>query len=290
MAKRPRIAGPKLYHHIYAWGNDRHPIFKNKSHHEIYLRLLHTYASHYGVDVIAYALMEWHVHLFVFDSLGKLSNFMNSLHGRYAQYYNAETDRAGHVFGERFNNKIVQVDTYGIWLSRYIHRQPLDAGLVEDPKDYLWTSYRSYLGLEHKEFLYPAIVLEQFGQGKEALQRYEDFVLGEEEGLIKWDKITTPVIGDDAFVENMDSVLIDVVHIKKENLTSEEYINIMCKRFGCKTDILLNPQGMKERKLRHSAFDILIKEHGLSPRHVAHLFHVTPMTVVKARKDTAEIE
>mgnify|MGYP002155005968 CR=1 FL=1 len=103
---------------------------------------------------------------------------MENLHGDYAQYFNKDTKRVGHVFGERFNNKIVQANEYSIWLSRYIHRQALTAGLVDDPKDYPWTSYRKYLGLEYKDFIKSDIVLEQFGtdHGGRVALRYKEFV------------------------------------------------------------------------------------------------------------------
>jgi len=103
------------------------------------------------------------------------------IHGDYAQYFNRETHRVGHVFGERFSNKVVQVNEYGIWLSRYIYRQPLEAGLVDEPKDYPWTSYRRYLGLEEKDFIKNDLIIQQFGERKEATKNYE---------ILFWAKMT----------------------------------------------------------------------------------------------------
>jgi len=62
MAKRPRLFGPELYHHIYNRGNDRHPLFKTESDFERYLEYLRIYSRYFAIDIIAYALMEWHIH------------------------------------------------------------------------------------------------------------------------------------------------------------------------------------------------------------------------------------
>lgn len=64
MVKKLRLKGCELYHHIYNRGNDRHPIFKNPSDYKRYLKYLKEYSDVYGIDIIAYALMEWHIHLF----------------------------------------------------------------------------------------------------------------------------------------------------------------------------------------------------------------------------------
>ena len=91
MPKKPRLKGDRLYHHIYAWGNDRHPVFKCQSHYQKYLTYLELFSLRCDISVIAYALMEWHIHLFLYDKYGKLSKFMNNLHGEYARFFNKDT-------------------------------------------------------------------------------------------------------------------------------------------------------------------------------------------------------
>ena len=55
-------------------------------------------------------------------------------------------ERTIHVFGNRFKNKVVDANSYGLWLSQYIHRQVVEAGLVSNPENYEWTSYHTYIG------------------------------------------------------------------------------------------------------------------------------------------------
>jgi len=282
MVWKPRLSGKQLYHHIYAWGNDRHPVFKDDRHYREYLEYLQIYLSNYGLDIIAYALMEWHVHLFVFDPFDKISEFMKSLHGKYARFYNRDVRRVGHVFGERFNNKVVQVNNYGLWLSRYIHRQAVEAGIVNDPKDYSWTSYQVYIGLASKGFLKPGVILEQFGRGQAAFRHYREFVIDEEDSPIDWDKTITSIIGDKDFVKDVE--VSNEIDQKEDELSNQNLIEIVSSKLHVKPKLLLNPRGWSERRLRHEAFVILVNKYGLSARKVAQVFTVSPTAVVKALK------
>lgn len=204
--------------------------------------------SLFDVDVIAYALVESHVHLFVYDGSNSLSNFMMKLHGDYARYYNRVNERVGHVFGERFNNKIVVADIYGKWLSRYIHRQALEAGLVEDSVDYLWSSYRAYVGLEKKEFIKPDVILMQFGDDEDRRRDYRAFVLSQDDGPVDWSKrYFALVVGDDL-------------------------IHYICQKQNLERSMLMDPQGARERRVRHNAIRILHDQYGYKPALLVRAF------------------
>ncbi len=263
MAWKIRVRGEQLYHHIYAWGNDRHAVFKETKHYRQYLSFLGKYSASFDIDIIAYALMEWHIHLFVFDKLNNISYFMMKLHGDYAQYFNKETKHVGHVFGERFNNKIVANNLYGKWLSRYIHRQALDAYLVSDPKDYHWTSYRIYLGLEKSNYVKPAVVLDQFGEDKNAHQIYEEFVLSSDDGPIDWGKRVLKV------------------------LSLEQIVALAVRELKIDRSVLLKPQGAAERHIRHTAIRLLSEKYSLSGSRIAEAFKLSRMAISKILKNTS---
>jgi putative transposase len=262
MVWKTRICGEQLYHHIYAWGNDRNPVFKNNTHYKKYLSLLQKHAEDYTIDVIAYALMEWHVHLFIYDDLNNVSDFMLKLHGDYAQYFNKETQHVGHVFGERFNNKIVVNNIYGKWLSRYIHRQPLEAKLVDDPKDYPWTSYRVYLGLEKKSFVKPAVILSQYDVSKNSRKQYEQFVLEErDDEPVAWGKRSFTI------------------------MNPKHMIRFASKELGVKEAELLKPTGIVERRKRHEAIRLLLDKYGYTKAQIAHAFKLSRMAVTLITKE-----
>ncbi len=291
MPKKPRLKGAGFLHHIYAWGNDHNPVFLNDSHYERYLILLERFSNQYCIDLIAYVLMEWYVHLFILDKEGKVSQFMNNLQGEYARYFNKVTNRTGHVFGERYDNKIIQGNNYGIWLSRYIHRQAVETGLVKKPEDYHWSSYRAYIELTPRGFIKPHIILSQFGTGKNVIKHYEKFIIGDVNDPVDWSSSTMdPVLGDDDFVKKVSFEIKksqpDLVKPKTLELDFKKDLSeLMLKisnHLGIAYEVLQNPIGIDERKLRHEAFNILVNEHGFSMRRVAAIFSVTPRTVKKA--------
>lgn len=276
VARRPRLIGEGLYHHVYAWGNDKHPVFKDDVHYYKYLKYLEIYSARFDIDIVAYALMSWHIHLFLLDLRAKLSQFMSCLHGQYARSYNRATGKVGHVFGERFNNKVVQSDSYGLWLSRYIHRQAVKAGLVSDPRDYKWTSYSSYIGQAPMRFLKPGVILDQFGGRRIARKRYKRFVMDEEEGPIDWSATSQVMVGDDEFLENVKT---SIGVCQKENVVTETLIELLSDELGVDAELLRHPQGKVERALRQEAFRMCVDRFDLSVSSIARVFGVVPNTV-----------
>lgn len=279
MARRPRLFGEGLYHHIYAWGNNRQAIFPADQYYRRYLDLLETHSAEYRIDVIAYALMRSHVHIFVHDRAGTISQFMNCLHGEYAQYFNRVTGNVGHVFGERFNNKIVQANVYGLWLSRYIHRQAVEADLVTDPKDYPWTSYQVYTAGAPSSFVKPEVVLEQFGNVEERSASYRNFVSNFDKGPVDWDVTPAEVIGDETFRRKVQRA------INRENpnrLSRAEIVALLTTRFVFNPNLLLSASGRAEKSLRRQIITYLITEVGCKRGDVARLFNVSNMTIHKA--------
>ncbi len=277
-----RLCGENLYHHIYAWGNDRVSIFKNQHHFQTYLNMLERLSTNYFIDIIAYALMEWHVHLFIFDLKNKISKFMEELHGKYALFFNHNTGRVGHVFGERYNNKIVQPNEYGMWLSRYIHRQAVEAGLVSNPADYPWTSYKQYIGLEPIKFIKPWVVLEQFGDPikdfKNVAKKYEEFVLGgeDEKSYIDWEGVKDRIIGNFDFVKSIN----DRVGIRRAPL-SPELLKLVSKELKVTEECLLKPVGREQKGIRRKAINILYDKYNLKILEIAKLLKVSRFAVMK---------
>ncbi|OGC42853.1 hypothetical protein A2Y85_06200 [candidate division WOR-3 bacterium RBG_13_43_14] len=257
MVWKPRLRGENLYHHIYAWGNDHHPVLKEHMHYEEYLRLLEQFTCDYSIEVIAYALMKTHVHLFIYDIYNNISMFMQKLHGEYAQYYNRSTQRIGHVFGERYNNKIVLTNLYGKWLSRYIHRQAVEAKLVNDPQQHKWTSYHAYIGKKKIKFLKPEIILSQFGAPSEQFKYYRQFVLNEENGPVDWENPKLKIINTSMIIDH----LCEELKINRKNL--------------------LDPHGYTERKQRHEAVKLLVNEYGLKRYEICNIFGLSYRMTLK---------
>jgi len=287
MVKKLRLKGCELYHHIYNRGNDRHPIFKNPSDYKRYLKYLKEYSKAYGIDIIAYALMEWHIHLFILDHRGTISEFMERLHGRYAIVFNRCYGRVGHVFGSRFKNSIVDADNYAIWLSRYIHRQAVEAGLVEKPEDYEWTSYQSYVSNVTKSLLKPEIVLSQFKNASDdSYIAYEEFVNCNDDGPINWreaEQGSRSIIGNRSYIEEVNTKL-GMINVPESSI--EEALSYVCFCLSISIDELKYPKGKDQRILRHKAVVILSQEYSLGVRKIARALNMSPSTVSQVLSST----
>ncbi|MDE2292415.1 MAG: transposase [Elusimicrobia bacterium] len=98
-------------------------------------------------ELYAYCLMSNHIHLFIRILEASLSAIMQRLLGSWARRFNLYNERRGHLFQGRFKSILCVSEDYARRLVRYIHRNPVAAGLVKDPADWRWSSHRDYLGL-----------------------------------------------------------------------------------------------------------------------------------------------
>ena len=131
-------------YHVVARGTGRQIIFENDADHEEFLRLLQAEAEADVFELYAWCLMSNHVHLLVHATLEELALRMRHLLSCYARYFNNNTGRVGHLFQDRFLSEPVNDDAYLLTLIRYIHQNPVKAGIA-DVDQYKWSSYREYL-------------------------------------------------------------------------------------------------------------------------------------------------
>lgn len=178
MSRPLRIEYPGAWYHVINRGGGRRTIFHSDKDREIFLDLLGDVSRIYSVEIHAYSLMGNHYHLLIHTPEGGLSEAMRHLNGVYTQKSNRNRHSDGPLFRGRFKSLLVQSDDYLLELVRYIHRNPVEAGLCRQPRDHRWTSHRAYLskGLR-PPWLRTDEVLNRFGGSpKEALRRMNDFV------------------------------------------------------------------------------------------------------------------
>ena len=163
MARLPRIDVPGLPQHLIQRGNNQAPCFFRPDDYHFYLNALHEAATKYHCQLHAYVLMTNHVHLLLTgDQPGSVSSCMQSLGRRYVRYINTAYDRTGTLWEGRYRSSIVESELYLLTCYRYIELNPVRAGLVHDPADYTWSSYRHHVmgernGLIRKHELYLAL-------------------------------------------------------------------------------------------------------------------------------------
>jgi putative transposase len=206
MARKPRLHVPGGVYHVILRGNARQNIFFDDEDRSAFYRLLDEGARRFELRVHAFCLMSNHVHLAVQVGAIGLPQPLQNLAFRYAQHVNRGRGRVGHLFQGRYKALLVDSDSYLLELVRYIHLNPVRAGLVPGPADYAHSGHAGYIGCSRFSFLTTDWVLAQFG-GHESVarERYAAFIA---HGIAESHRpdfhvgpVESRVIGADCFVE-----------------------------------------------------------------------------------------
>ncbi len=143
MPRLPRITPAKIPVHIIQRGNNRQVCFVSEEDFAFYAGLLKEYSKKFSVDIHAWVLMTNHIHLLCTPCNDSgVSLMIQSVGRRYVQYFNREYCRSGTLWEGRFKSCLVQEDRYLLELYQYIELNPVRAGMVSSPADYLWSSYQ----------------------------------------------------------------------------------------------------------------------------------------------------
>ncbi len=121
-------------------GNDGIPLYRDDVDHLKFLELLVATIKRFGWVLHDWALMTNHFHLAIETPECTLSDGMHWLLGSYGQWFNRRHRRRGHLYQERFKNVLVEKESYLLTLSRYIALNPVEAGMVERPEEYRWST------------------------------------------------------------------------------------------------------------------------------------------------------
>jgi len=108
------------------------------------MSLLGRASKRFNLGLMAFCLMSNHFHLFLRTPSANLSEAMHWLNGTYTGYFNWRHQRCGHLLQGRFKSVLVLDESHYLHLSMYMHLNPVRAGMVEDPADYSWSSFRDY--------------------------------------------------------------------------------------------------------------------------------------------------
>jgi len=162
------------FYHIYNRGNEGKPIFFERDNYLFFLKRMHDYSLKMQIDVVCYCLMPNHFHLLLKQAAEiSIAVFMASLCTSYAKAINKRIDRAGHLFQQRYQEKIIDKNEYLLYLFRYIHLNPVVAGLAKRPEDWEFSSYRDFIDLRSGRLPKREYIFNEFidvGQYREFMQ------------------------------------------------------------------------------------------------------------------------
>ncbi len=160
------------YYHIYNRGNNRELIFFEKENYIYFLRQLRNHLTTKGVDIIAYCLMPNHYHLLIYLQTEQFSQRMHTFTLSYTKAINQRYQRTGSLFQGRFQAILVNTAEYLLHLTRYIHLNPVEAGLVKKAEDWDFSSYQEYINLRNGNLL----KLDHIKSQLQSANAYRDFL------------------------------------------------------------------------------------------------------------------
>jgi REP element-mobilizing transposase RayT len=174
MARPILIEFANAFYHVMSRGLNKQDLFLDDGDNIFFLFLLNQAKEKFSFITHSYCLMTNHYHLFIQTPKPNLSKIMKFINENYARYFLRKyVDKDGHVFKGRYKRKIVQSDLYSLQLSRYIHLNPVKAGLVEHPHQWKWSSYKAFVGLQPKnKFLNIEWLSSQFSENKDRRKEF----------------------------------------------------------------------------------------------------------------------
>jgi putative transposase len=291
MARPLRIEYPGAWYHVMNRCRRGEIIFKDKDDYYFFIDLLKEVGDVWKARTAAYCLMATHYHLLIQTPDANLSRCMRHINGVYTQYFNRRHGSDGHLFRGRYKSILVDSDSYLLELVRYVHRNPLEAGLVKWLDSYNWSSHKGYLSYVKKwDWLHKKFVLKMFsGNSTEARKRYMEFVLKETSEQIsqifsrhKWPS----VIGSSDFMDWVKEIFFNKkrhMEVPESRLLAPETEKIkeeVCKTYGIKEEELLYSKRGMQNEARNIAIYLVRQLRGSKLEEIGREFSLNNYSTV----------
>lgn len=180
MPRQPRLDIPDTLQHVIVRGIEKRDLFADDDDRERFVSRLSYLLTDGSARCFAWALMSNHFHLLLMPTKASLSETMRRLLTGYAVYFNRKYQRSGHLFQNRYKSIICEEDPYFLELVRYIHLNPLRAGLVSDLAEldhYPWSGHAALVGNRSMEGQDTGEVLARFDRSRvRSIRAYRDFM------------------------------------------------------------------------------------------------------------------
>lgn len=178
MPRKPRNAYVGGLFHVGTRGNNKQDVYLDGVDRYWFLEMFGKAVIKYEWVVYAYCLMTNHYHAVLRIPEGGLSEGMCELNGGFARWANIRHGRCDHLFGRRFGSREIVHESHLLEACRYVVLNPVRAGLVERPEDWIWSSYRACAGLDYPpEWFSPETLLRLFSpRPRQAMEAYRRFV------------------------------------------------------------------------------------------------------------------
>jgi len=296
MSRPLRLEYPGALYHVTSRGNARASIFLDDADRAQFIRLLKDEVMQQGWICFAWCLMDNHYHFLIETPEGNLSRGMQRLNGRYTQHFNRSHGRVGHVFQGRYKAILVEKESHLLELCRYVVLNPVRAGMVDNVRNWAWSSYHDTLCNDpNLKWLADERVLELFStQRDEAIQRYRQFV---DEGVNAdkpWNKLRGQIyLGGDDFLSKSETLLasrqidadIPSAQCHPERAVPDQVLSDVAAVYGLEVNEVLN-RHLNRAAYRAGVF-LLRRACNLSLKDVAGLAGISLARVSQIQKQVS---
>jgi REP element-mobilizing transposase RayT len=261
MPRQARIYSETGIYHIMLRGNEKRIIFLDDEDRKRFIYTLFVKAYEEKSDIYAYCLMDNHVHLLLHEDGANIARLMKRINVSFVYYFNKKYKRVGHLFQDRYKSEIVDNEYYLLAAVRYIHNNPVKAGIVSCPEEYLWSSYCDYINKKRNEVVVDKILNLFSENNTEAVKHFIDFS------------------NLDCDIEFMDFMEKSIEEIKSEQ--EKQAVEALYSILSCKGLCLEDLFSKENCKQRDEIIICLKKEFDLSARQMAFVTNIGKGTVLK---------
>jgi putative transposase len=317
MPRQARLDAPGTLHHVMIRGIERSPIFKDDQDRQDFVSRTGRVAKETGTRILAWVLMNNHVHLLFFSGPSGISKFMRRLLTGYALRYNRRHRRNGHLFQNRYKSIICEEGSYLLELVRYIHLNPLRVGVVKSLGEldhYPWSGHTVLVGKRKSDWQEREYVLQQFHEEEgKAVRAYRRFMEeGKDQGqrpelvgggLIRslggWSQVLPSggsremtkhdgrILGSGEFVTNMmkeaEKKVRRYLSVSEMKTSMDNAIKEICRKDGvAEQELRMGVRTRKYSRVRAEISYYLSHEFGVSRAEIARQLGVCTSAIAKA--------
>jgi len=266
-----QVEYPGAMYHVIQRGNNRENVFERPEEKYHLIEQFRKVVEVDDVELFAYVIMNNHYHLALRTSSEPLNKVMHRINTTYGMYYNKAMARSGHVFEGRYKAILIKDDKYLISLVRYIHRNPVRAGLCSNVQDYLWSSDHYYRKME-PGFIEYGLLLDVLSRDKGKSVKEYDILMSQDDDS-----------GCEAVI-NAGYVKPEIPVEEKKQITGRKPLDeILREAASDKGEYEFIKQGSRMRKFTNTktAYAKSAWEHGYSMQEIAYHINVSATAVFK---------
>lgn len=265
MPRQARIHSDTGIYHVMMRGNDKRKIFLDDDDRRRFIFKLFEKASEENTDIYAYCLMSNHIHLLLYDKDCNIARLMKRINVSFAYHFNKKYKRVGHLFQGRFISENVDSNDHLLAAVRYIHNNPVKAGIASSPENYLWSTYNCYTSTKKCNGLVTDKILNAFSENSSsAIKLFIDF---------------SSLDCDIKFIDFIEKSN-EELRIEQEKLAKEALDNILSLNGLCVKDLSIKDN----HEMRNNIIIYLKEEFKLSSRQIAAIINISKGTVLNILK------